>query len=152
MRNAITSVNKWLSENLADANLYFAPGEPSELPAITVMASGASGVANGGNRDAMLAEVAFTADCISGGGNAAAARGLAAELTKLLLGDSDGGLKIPLLDWDYELPVPAPVVVLGEMTVSGITWEEIHIEKNPELKIVRVGFGVRAKLDGANLG
>lgn len=152
MKNAITSVNKWLSENLPGVKLHFAPGEPSEFPAITVLPAGAADAAKSRNRDAMLAEFMFTAECVASGGNSAAARELAAKLTKLLLGDSDEGTKIPVFRWDYGLPVPAPVETLGQMTVSGVSWEEIHSEKNPEIRIVRVGFKVRAKLDGAVLG
>lgn len=152
MKNAITSVNKWLSDNLPGVNLHFAPGEPSEFPAITVLPSGVGDMAKTRSSDVMLAEIAFTADCVSGGADTAAVRGVAAEITKLILGDSDKGVKIPLYSWDYGLPVPAQTEMICEMTVAGVVWEEIRDEKKPEIRIVRIGFKVRAKLDGAVLG
>lgn len=148
MKDAITSANHWLSENLPGVTLEFAPGKPVIYPAITISTGEISEVSARLNPSVRLVRVEMRAACWSEGEDAAAARGLAEKVKDILLGDTDRGVRIPRYEWDYDVSPPVIVGARDEMAISGVKAEEVFLEEHPELRLIRVTFELRVALSG----
>lgn len=146
MRDAITSLNAWISEKLPDIPHNFAPGVPAGFPCVVVVPRTVGGKTSPPGGTVALATVTFQADCWADEGDALAARTIAERLLAALLGDTDRGARIPRRAWDYGEAAPVAGAMRDEMVVTDARMAEIRISDAPELRLCRVIFEMRVAL------
>ncbi|MEP0813311.1 MAG: hypothetical protein HRF49_01420 [bacterium] len=143
MRDAITSLNAWISEKLPDVAHSFAPGSPVSFPCVVVVPRTLGGKTKPAGGPAALATVTFQADCWADGGDALAARTIAQRILAALLGDTDRGARIPRHRWIYGEGEPVRAEMRDEMVVTDARIAEIPIRDAPELRLCRAIFDLR---------
>jgi hypothetical protein len=146
MKNVITSINAWLSDNLPDVDLRFGKGEASQFPSVVVSIGEANETGSRRCSESPLLKIAVECVCIADGRDAGTARGLAMRILELVTGDSDRASQIPRFEWDYEAAPPAPVREVGRMAITGVFYAEDFDAKMPEIRLARVAFTVRARM------
>jgi hypothetical protein len=146
MRDVVTSVNTWLKSELPDVNFVYERGSASGFPAVVVTCETVGETGEKRCSETLLCEAKLNASVITNNGDSFTARDIASRIVKALTGNSDRPVRIPMYGWDYESVPPAPTCTVFEMEVGRIEIVDTFDVKNPELRNVRVDFGLRTRL------